>query len=142
MVANIARAFSLRRRMIYGAAALAAVVALGAAAWSVQHARRPTEISVIVSIKVCPPSSSDCYLLRVPDADVVINGRAFAKNIATNSSGSASTTLPGGGKYSVTARSFIVKGTQLEGSVEAKIHENNVVNLVGEIVPYAVDSAN
>jgi hypothetical protein len=100
-----------------------------------------TVISVAVAVKVCPPSVSACYMLRVSDAEIVVKGKAFAKAAATDSSGVTKVQVPGPGKYSVSARAYVIKGTELEGSAEAKSHGVNTVELVGELVSDATESA-
>ncbi|MEV4704675.1 hypothetical protein [Actinoplanes sp. NPDC049316] len=119
--------------------ALAAVVLMGAVAVYLVRFRDPTTVSVAVSVKVCPPSSSDCYQLPVPNAEVLVQGKNFKALADTDSSGVAKFRVPGAGAYTATARSFVIKGTELEGRVDANLHETKTIDLIGELVPDATE---
>ena len=122
----------MRLRVVFSMAA-AAVVLLGSTSCSMR--RYPTEIHFTVAVHVCPPSSSDCYDLRVPNVEVnaVPEARGSQRSGVTNEAGDLVLTIDPG-VYVVTARTFVVKSGQLTEKVTVQGGQTASAKLVGEMV--------
>jgi hypothetical protein len=97
----------------------------------------PTYIHAVVTVRVCPASSSDCYNLRVPSADIAAaptdRRTGPAVTGVVDEAGEASLRLQPG-EYNISAQSFALKGGETSVKATAVIGKTTTVRLVGDLV--------
>lgn len=95
--------------------------------------RSKAELSIIVSVHVCPTNSSDCYDLRVPNVDVLVKGPDKTHVGVTDARGEIQFTVHSEGQYRVQANSFVMRNGVAERQVEVSFRRQNSAKLIADI---------
>jgi hypothetical protein len=99
----------------------------------------PTEVVINVSANFCPRGTSDCYLLRIPNADVLAKAEdGLAISGTTDDVGVARTKVPRAGRHTISVSTPVLKdGTreELKETVVVRANETSTIEIKAAIAP-------